>query len=64
MIRYSDGIEIVGIICEFNNETNEILIEKGYLVIKGGSLSPESAWYYSPPGDKIIYMRTLEENKS
>jgi hypothetical protein len=64
LIRYSDGKQIVGIIREFNHETKEILIEKGRLVKKDGSLSPESAWYYSPSGDQIIYMRTLEENKS
>jgi len=63
LIRYSDGKELVGIIREFNPETHEILIEKGRLVMKGGVLSPESAWYYSPSGDQIIYMRTLEENK-
>jgi len=64
LVRYSDGKEIVGIIREFNHETHEALIEKGRMVMKGGSLSPESAWYYSPSGDQIIYMRTLEENKS
>ena len=64
LIRYSDGKEIVGIIREYNHETHEALIEKGHLVMKGGSLSPESAWYYSPSGDQIIYMRTLEEKKS
>ena len=63
LIRYSDGKEIVGIIREYNHETHETLIEKGHLVMKGGALSPETAWYYSPSGEQIIYMRTLEENK-
>ncbi len=63
LVRYSDGKEIVGIIREFNHETLEILIEKGRLVMKEGTLSPESAWYYSPSGDHIVYMRTLEEKQ-
>ena len=63
LIRYSDGKEIVGIIREYNHETHEALIERGRMVMKGGGLSPESAWYYSPSGNQIIYMRTIEENK-
>lgn len=62
LIRYSNGKEIVGIIRELNHETNEMLIEKGRLVMKSGKLSKESAWYYSPAGDKVVYIRTLEEN--
>lgn len=62
LIRYSNGKEIVGIIRELNHETNEMLIEKGKMVMKDGKLSKESAWYYSPAGDKVIYIRTLEEN--
>lgn len=64
LIRFSDGKEIIGIVREYNHVTHEALIEKGRMILKGGSLSPESAWYYSPSGDQIIYMRTLEENKS
>ncbi len=64
LIRYSDGKEIVGIIREYNHETHETLIERGRLVLKSGALSPESAWYYSPSGEQIVYMRTLEEKQS
>ena len=62
LIRYSDSKEIVGIVREYNHETHEALVEKGRLVMKDGSLSPESAWYYFPSGDNITFIRTLEEN--
>lgn len=64
LVRFSDGKEIVGVLREFNQETHEALIENARMVMKGGKLSPDKAWYYSPSGEQIIYMRTLEENKS
>lgn len=63
LIRFSDGKEIVGIVREYNHETHEALIEQGRLVMAGGVLSQEQAWYYSPSGDQIVYMRTLEQDK-
>jgi len=63
LIRFSDGKEIVGIVREYNHETHEALIENGRLVMTGGKLSPDQAWYYSPSGEQIVYMRTLEEGK-
>ncbi|MCU7843325.1 MAG: hypothetical protein KZQ93_05750 [Candidatus Thiodiazotropha sp. (ex Monitilora ramsayi)] len=62
LIRFSNGKEIVGVLREFNHETHEALIENGRLILRDGKLSPDSAWYYSPSGEQIIYMRTIEEN--
>jgi hypothetical protein len=64
LIRFSDGKEIVGVLREFNHDTHEALIEKARLIVGKGNLSSESAWYYVPSGEQIIYMRTIEENKS
>jgi hypothetical protein len=64
LIRFNDGKEIVGIVRTFNHETHETLIENGRIVMKGGKLSPDSAWYYSPSGEQITYMRTIEGKKS
>ena len=64
LIRFSDGKEIVGILREYKHETHEALIEKGQMILSGGKLTPESAWYYSPSGEQIIYMRTIEKNSN
>lgn len=62
LIRYKDGKEIVGIVRKYNHETHEALIENGRIVKRSGELSKDSAWYYVPAGDQIIYMRTLERS--
>ena len=63
LIKLSDGIEIVGVIRAYNHNTHEMLIRDGRIVVGHGKLSPESAWYYIPSGDSILFARTLEEKK-
>jgi len=62
LVRLSDGKEIVGIVREFNYDTKEMLIEKGRMILDEGKTSEDSAWYYIPSGDQVIYIRTIEKN--
>ena len=60
VVRLSQGTEICGVVREFDVQTHEMLIEKGRLVLPGGKLSKDSAWYYIPSGHGVAYLRTLE----
>ncbi|ACF11593.1 hypothetical protein Cpar_1187 [Chlorobaculum parvum NCIB 8327] len=62
LVKFSNGTEIVGVLREFNHKTHEALIEDARMVMKGGKLTPDKAWYYSPSGEQIIYIRTIEED--
>ena len=64
LVGLGDGMEICGIIREFNVETHELLLERGRMVLPNGTLAKEEACFYLPTGNCIRYIRTLEENKN
>ncbi len=60
VVRLKQVTEILGFVKEFDVQSHEMLIEDGRLVLPDGELSPESAWYYIPAGQRIASLRTIE----